>query len=94
MEQIEQALGKRIIRIETKNLDEMEEVRLPLGPKWMVTHSLRTDHEKGSEMKLLHVASPLNSIFLTYYHPRSAVLLHSHAYILIFCERPPENRPR
>jgi len=64
MEQIEQALGKRIIRIETKNLDEMEEVRLPLGLKWMVTHSLRTDHEKGSEMKLLHVASPLNSIFL------------------------------
>ena len=29
MEQIEQALGKRIIRIETKNLDEMEEVSLP-----------------------------------------------------------------
>jgi hypothetical protein len=33
MEQIEQALGKRIIQIETKNLDEMEEV----GLHWVQT---------------------------------------------------------
>ena len=39
MEQIEQALGKRIIRIETKNLDEMEDVRLTqLQTKWLLTH--------------------------------------------------------
>jgi ATP-dependent RNA helicase DDX19/DBP5 len=38
MEQIEQALGKRIIRIETKNLDEMEEVRLPLVSNRILTH--------------------------------------------------------
>ena len=29
MEQIEQATGKKIIRIETNDLDEMEEVRPP-----------------------------------------------------------------
>jgi len=36
MEEIEEVLGKKIIRIETNDLDEMEEVRSPL-PSFTLT---------------------------------------------------------
>jgi hypothetical protein len=64
MEQIEQALGKRIIRIETKNLDEMEEVRLAPSLKWVTTHSLYTDHEKGPEMRVIKSPFSLRIVIL------------------------------
>lgn len=50
MEQIEQALGKRIIRIETKNLDEMEEVRVATLHTQEADSPMRIDYEKGSEI--------------------------------------------
>jgi hypothetical protein len=52
MEEIEQATGKRIIRIETNDLDEMEEVSAQLPNQWFRIVNLPTilANEKGFEI--------------------------------------------
>lgn len=72
MEQIEKLLGKKIIRIETNDLDDMEEVRCLLGiVVCLANEGARTENEEGSEV----VGRPLFWLFwllfrqfLSYHH--------------------------
>ena len=56
MEAIEKSIGRKIIRIETNDLDAMEEVRLNLSPEQGVRQSLYTENEKGSQVNRSRVS--------------------------------------